>query len=145
MSESDDEKAIKAIIARQFASLSWAAGASPDGDRFAADFLDGATLYPAARPASPQTVKAFVDRIRGLAGTTLRSLEETVLGTEIIVFGNVAVAVAGCGMVENGSERSRAVEMMLLIKTGGTWRIASQAWDRVSDARPIPGRLLSGS
>ena len=32
---------------------------------------------------------------------------------------------------------------MLLLKDAGTWRIASQAWDKESAANPIPPTLLA--
>jgi hypothetical protein len=67
----DDIRAVKALIARQFASLTWSAGTSGDWDGFAADFFPGASLYPAARPATRQTVKAFIERMKALAGTKL--------------------------------------------------------------------------
>jgi hypothetical protein len=50
----DDVMAIKALIARQFGSLCWTASSPADWDGFARDFLDGATLFPAARPAASQ-------------------------------------------------------------------------------------------
>lgn len=81
--------------------------------------------------------------MKSLVGTTLRSFEETVLGSEVHVFGNVAVAVAACEMVENGAEVHRAVEMMLLVKDEGMWRIVSQAWDKESPSNPIPARLVT--
>ena len=142
--QAGDVAAIKAIIARQFASLSWTPETPADWNGFADDFTADATLYPSARPAASQSVTAFLERMKGLAGTTLRSLQETALGAEIIVFGNVAMAVAPCEMVENGSETGRNVEMMLLVKTGGRWRIAAQAWDKAGGARPLPRRWLSG-
>ena len=138
----DDVQAIEAVIARQFASLNWSPGTSADWEGFAADFFPEASLYPAARPAKRQTVEAFIQRMKGLAGTKLRSFEEAVLGTEIHVFGNVAVAVAVCEMTENGAEVHRGVEMLLLIKNAGVWQIVSQAWDRESPSQPIPLRLL---
>jgi hypothetical protein len=138
----DDVQAIEAVIARQFASLSWTPGTSADWDGFAADFLPEASLYPAARPAKRQTVEGFIERMKGLEGTQLRSFEEAVLGTEIHVFGNVAVALAVCEMTENGTEVNRSVEMLLLIKNAGVWQIVSQAWDRESPSQPIPVRLL---
>ncbi|WP_410971738.1 hypothetical protein, partial [Salmonella sp. SAL4437] len=82
------------IIARQLASLSWTSVISADWDKFAADFFPEAALYPAARPAKRQTVEAFMERMKSLEGTKLRSFEEAVLGTEIRVFGNVAIALA---------------------------------------------------
>ena len=88
----DDVRAIEALIARQFASLNWMPGTSADWDAFAADFSPDASLYPAARPAQRQTVAAFVERMKGLMGTKLRSFQEAVLGSEVRVFGNVAVA-----------------------------------------------------
>lgn len=139
----DDVLAIKAMIARQFSSLSWTPGASADWQAFTADFLAGAALYPAARPAKSQTIDRFVERMKSLVGTTLRSFEETVLGSEVHVFGNVAVAVAACEMVENGAEVNRGVEMMLLVKDEGMWRIVSQAWDKESPSHPIPARLVT--
>jgi hypothetical protein len=55
--------------------------------------LDRATLYPAARPLQAQDVSAFITRMKNIAGKELQSLEESILGTKIIVFGNIAVAV----------------------------------------------------
>lgn len=137
----DDVHAIKALIARQFGSLSWGPETSADWQAFAADFLPEASLYPAARPARRQTVEAFASRMQTLAQTTLRSFEETVLGTEVRVFGNVAVALAACEMTENEAEVNRAVEALLLVKTGGAWRIVAQAWDREREDQPIPAAL----
>jgi hypothetical protein len=137
----DDSRAIAAIIERQFASLGWLPGKSADWQAFTADFFPDASLYPAVRPARRQTVDGFVERMKGLAGTKLRSFKEDVLGTEIRIFGNVAVALAGCEITENDAEVSRGVEAVLLIKDEGVWRIVSQAWDTESEAKPIPEHL----
>src|ERR687893_540404 len=93
---SEDERAIGAIVARQFASLDWTPGTSADWDAFSADFLPDASLYLAARPVQRQSIAGLVERMKGLAGSKLRSFREAVLGTEIFAFGNVAVAVAAC-------------------------------------------------
>ncbi len=138
----DDVHAIEAVIARQFASLSWTPGTPADWNGFAADFTPEASLYPAARPAKRQTVEAFIERMKSLEGTKLRSFEEVVLGTEIHVFGNAAVALAACEITENGADVQRGVEMLLLIKNAGAWQIVSQAWDTESPSQPIPMRLL---
>jgi ketosteroid isomerase-like protein len=45
------------------------------------------------------------------------------------VFGDVAVAAAGCEMAENGTKANRDVEMMLLVKDVGGWKIVAQASD----------------
>ena len=139
-----DVQAIEALIARQFTSLSWSPETSADWDAFAADFCPEASLYPAARPAKRQTVEGFVERMKGLAGTKLRSFHEVVLGTEVRVFGNVAVALAACQMTENEGEVNRGVEMLLLIRNEGAWRIVSQAWDTESPESPIPLHLGGG-
>jgi hypothetical protein len=75
-----DVLAIEALVARQFGSISWAPGKPADWEAFAADFHPDAALYPAARPAKRQTVEAFVERMKGVAVTRLRSFKETVLG-----------------------------------------------------------------
>jgi ketosteroid isomerase-like protein len=140
--QSDDEAAIRALIAHQFASLSWREDSTGDWQAFAADFHPDATLYPAARPARPQSVPAFVERMKALSQTTLRVFDEKVLGTKVHVFGNVAVAIAAAEMTENGTDVNRNVEMLLLVKSDGAWRIVCQAWDRADAANPIPGDLL---
>jgi hypothetical protein len=141
----DDVEAIEAVIKRQLSSLSWMPGTPADWNGFAADFFPEASLYPAARPAKRQTVEEFIERMKGLEAIKLRSFTEAVLGTEIHVFGNVAVAVVVCEMIANGSEVSRSVEMLLLIKNAGAWQIVSQAWDTESPSQPIPVRLLGRS
>jgi hypothetical protein len=141
----DDAQAIRAIIARQFSSLSWSPAASADWASFAADFSADASLYPAARPAERQTVEEFLARMKGLAQAKLSSFKEVMLGAEIRVFGNVAVATAACEITENESEVNRGVEMLLLIKNGQAWQIVAQAWDSENSTKPIPADLLVGS
>jgi ketosteroid isomerase-like protein len=139
----DDVRAIEAVNARQFGSLNWSPGASGDWETVAADFHPDASLFPAARPARRQTVEDFVARMRGLAGTTLHSFREEVLGTHVHVFGNVALAVAACAITENDAEVNRGVEMLLLVRDGGQWRIVSQTWDTESPSKPIPAFLTT--
>lgn len=137
--ESPDVRGIRALIERQFKSLSWADGRRPDLTGFAADFTPDALLHPSLRPLRPQSIRQFSDRMASLAGTTLRSFEETVLASTVHVYGNVAVAVVACSNVENATETSRNVEMMLLVKDQGRWRIAAQAWDKDNPADPVTG------
>jgi hypothetical protein len=140
----DDVKAIRAVVARQFGSLNWTTEKPGNWDAFQSDFFPGASLYPAARPAKPQSVAAFVERMAGLSQTTLHTFGERVLGAQIRVFGNVAAAIVAAEMTENGTTITRNVEMMLLVKDEGAWRIVSQVWDRASDMRPVPDDLLGG-
>ncbi len=134
----DDVRAIEALIARQFASLHWVPGTSADWNAFTADFSPDASLYPAARPSKRQTLEAFIGRMKGLAGIKLRSFHETLLGSEVRVFGNVAVAVAACEMTENDTEANWGVEMLLLVKDDGAWKIVAQAWDAEGPSKKIP-------
>jgi hypothetical protein len=138
---SGDIRAIEALIARQFASLTWNEGGSGDWAAFAADFLADARLYPAARPLRQQSVPEFIERMRSLAGTQLRSFDQRLAGADIRVFGNVAVAAALNEVTENGATTTRAMEMLLLVKDQGTWHIAAQAWDTEGPSKPIPPGL----
>jgi hypothetical protein len=144
-SDEDDIEAIRAVISRQFKSLCWQPETSGDWEAFAADFFPGAALYPAARPAKPQSPRGFVERMQGLAGTTLQTFNEAPLGIDVRVFGNVAVAIAGCEMTENNTTVNRGVEMMLLLKTEGRWMIVAQAWDVAKQDRPLPHYLRARS
>lgn len=134
-------RSIKALIGRQFSSLTWDQETSADWDTFISDFLPSATLYPAARPAMAQTVAAFVERMKGVAEANLRAFQESVLGTDIRVFGNVAIAAAGCQMIENGAEVKRGVELLLLVKSEGRWQIVAQAWDTEGPGKTLPTDL----
>lgn len=77
-----------------------------------------------------------------LAGSDLLSLDERVLGSKIQVFGNVAVAVIACENVENEINLERVVEMMLLVKDQGNWKIAAQAWDKAGEDTSLPTDIL---
>ena len=72
----EDEKAIRDLIERQFGSLNWRPGTTGDWNAFTSDFLPGAPLYAAARPVKAQSAQDFVARTKVLAGTKLRSLAE---------------------------------------------------------------------
>ena len=148
MSQDDpkaDERAIRALIERQFAALCWSDGEGGDWPAFDGDFAADAVLYPAARPAKLQTVAGFAQRMAGLAKTDLRSLHEVLLGVDIRVFGNVALAAAGCEITENDTEANRGAELMLLVKTDGHWKIVAQAWDMERDGRKLPADLARAS
>src|SRR5688572_23127363 len=72
----DDIQLIEALITRQFASLNWTADRGANWPVFVSDFYLEASLYPSARPARRQTVQEFVERMQGLAATTLCSFAE---------------------------------------------------------------------
>jgi len=141
-SRMDDASQIKEIVAAQFRSLAWGGGAEPDWEAFARGFLADARLYPAARPARPQTIEEFIDRMKRLRTEgRLASFRETLLGCTVQVFGNVAVAFAACEMLENDSTVSRDVSAIVLVRDPTGWRIAAQAWDMEIGANRIPDEL----
>lgn len=139
--DTTDVQAIKEIIARQFRSISWSPASAADWNAFLEDFSADASLYPAARPVRKQLPEAFVERMMGLARDRLETFGETLLGTEVTVFGNIAVAAAGCEIAENEQETSRAVEMLLLVKENERWKIVAQAWDTESSSKQMPPHL----
>lgn len=145
LDESDDVQAVKTLVGAHFQGLHWTPTKRADWTTFAADFLPDASLFPAARPVRKQTLDAFITRMNGLAQGTLRSFEETTIGMQILVFGNVAVALGASEMVENGVEVNHDVSGFLLVKDGGKWRIAAHAWDHASDEMPVPGHLRSST
>jgi hypothetical protein len=137
MDPDGDLEEIRALVARQFSSLGWADGGTPDWTAFLEDFHPDAVLFPSTRPMRPQSTDQFADRMKGLVGSTLRSFDEQVLGSFVRVYGNVAVAVIACENMENATARNRNVEMMLLVREAGRWRIAAQAWDREAAGNPV--------
>ena len=52
--------------------------------------------------------------------------------------------MAACEITENDAEVNRGVEMLLLVRDEGQWRIVSQAWDTENPSKPIPAFLTAG-
>jgi hypothetical protein len=138
----DDLPAIRGVLAQQFRAVQWERGRSADWDAFRATFFPNTTLVPAARPAQRKTVEEFIARMQKLEAVgKLKTFHETMLGTTIHVFGNVAVALGACEMLENGEEVTRDVGAFLFVKDAGKWLIAGQAWDLETEDNPIPAHL----
>ena len=137
-----DEKAIRDLIESQAAQLSWSAQRAANWLGFADGFAAGAPMIASARPARLQSVAQFVERMKDLAGGSLRTFGERVLGGRILIFGNVAVALFAGETRENETEINRDVSGYLLIKDQGRWRIAAQAWDKERPGHPIPKAML---
>ena len=137
-----DHRTIRDIIDRQFASLCWLEGGAPDAAMFKGDVLPGAPLYPSARPVVAMSAHDFTERMGELARTTLTSFHERAIGTRITIFGTIAVAVAVNEFEENEGQANRTLEMLLLVKSEGRWKIAGQAWDKETSTTPIPDEFL---
>ena len=142
-----DLREIRDLIDSQFGSMSWSAGGGPDTTTFRDGFLPGAPLYPSARPVSVRSLDEFTKRMGELAQTMLTSFHERVIGTKVLVFGNVALAAVACENTENGGEVNRNVEMMLLVKSDGHWKICraglGQGNEQRADTRRTTGGLLT--
>lgn len=136
-----DEFAIRALIGAHFDGLKWSPGTPPDWKALSADFLPDALLFPAARPAQAKTLRAFIERMNGLAAGALHTFEERTLGMQILAFGNVAVVLAASEMLENGTGVNHDVSAYLLVKNAGEWRIAAHAWDHATTELPVPEHL----
>lgn len=137
-----DRDAIEALIRAQFAALSWAPGSVPDYRPLLDGFLADAKLYPSRRPLAPQTPAAFCSRLDGLRTSgALTRFSERVSGLEVAIFGRVAVAMAGCEMLENDDTVTRDVSAFLLVKDDEGWWIAAQAWDVERPDLTISARL----
>lgn len=143
LDQHDDLRAIESLIGAHFRGLRWTPDTRPDWASFAADFLPDALLFPAARPVRRQTLDAFITRMNEVAKGTLRSFEETTVGMQVLVFGNVAVVLSASKMLENNTQVNHDVSGYLLVKDDGKWRIAAHAWDHASDKRPVPEQLRS--
>ena len=138
----NDASAIRDVLASQFRALQWEPGRPADWVAFRSTFFPDTTFVPAARPAQRKTVDEFIARMQKLeADGKLKTFHETMLGTTIYVFGNVAVALGACEMLENGEEVTRDVGAFLFVKDAGKWRIAGQAWDLETEDNPIPAPL----
>ena len=130
MNDDADRKAIRALIETQFDTLCWQPGETPDFRPLLDGFLADAPLFASARPVQAQTAGVFCARLDGLRRDgPLAGFHERMLGLSVEVFGNVAVAMAGCAMTENGERVTRDVSGFLLVRDGGAWKIAAQAWD----------------
>jgi hypothetical protein len=141
--ETEDISLIRELVATQFRSLAWASDENPNWVAFAQGFLPDARLFPAARPVRPQTVDQFIARMNGLRTEgKLVSFQETPLGCDVRVFGNVAVAFAACEMLENESTVTRDISAVVLVRDAGTWRIAAQAWDVETESNRISRDLM---
>jgi len=135
-----DEMAIRSLILSQFASLNWSPDREADWLTFEGGFLPETQLFPAARPVQAKSVKNFRSRLEQLrAAGNLSSFAEQSGPIWVRAIGGVAVAIAGCEMVENEETLMRDVSCFLLVKDGNSWKIAAQGWDLVEDFAKLAG------
>ena len=139
---SDDEE-IMHLVHEHFEAMRWSEDTEPDWDRFRDDFLSGALLCGAARPARPRSLDNFIDRMESVARKNLRSFEEHTQGMKLLRFGNIAVVLAMSELLEDGKEINHDISGYLLVKSEGRWSIMSHAWDQADEDNPVPDNLRS--
>lgn len=140
-----EEQMIQSLIAEHFEPMRWSAELEPDWVKFRDDFLEGALLCGAARPARVRTLEDFIDRMETVARANLRSFEEHTRGMKVLRFGNVAVVLAMSELLEDGTEISHDVSGYLLVKSEGRWSIMAHAWDQAGKDSPVPDDLRAVS
>lgn len=137
----NDDDQIRALIGKHFEPMRWKPELEPVWDRFREDFLSGALLCGAARPAQVRTLEGFIERMQTVARKNLESFEEHTKGMKILRFGNVAVVLAMSELLENGTEVNHDISGYLLVKSEGRWLIAAHAWDQTGHEKPVPDEL----
>ena len=136
-----DETDIHALIKAHFEGMKWNSSENADWARFRRDFLPGAALCGAARPAQVRSLDEFIDRMETVACKNLRSFEEHTQGVKILRFGNIAVVLAMSELLEDGNDVNHDISGYLLVKSEGRWSILAHAWDQASDENPVPDDL----
>jgi ketosteroid isomerase-like protein len=137
--DTHDVSEIQAVIEQLFSAISWNPGKAPDWETFRSLCLDDALLVPAARPARPTALAPFIQRMdEQRNGGQLSDFQERVLAHDVGVFGNVAVARSSFATSINQGTEARGVNAFMLIKDGGSWRIAAMSWDNESEDHPVP-------
>jgi hypothetical protein len=136
-----DDEEIRALIGNHFEPMCWKPELEPDWYRFREDFLAGAILCGAARPAQVRSLEGFIDRMDSVARKNLESFEEHTRGMKILRFGNVAVGLAMSELLENGTEINHDISGYLLVKSEGRWLVAAHAWDQTGEEKPVPDEL----
>lgn len=135
----DNKDAILAMIRSLYEALNWGPDKAPGWDAFKACFHETARLYPSARPMEALSVDAFVERMDAQRQSgNLASFSETMLGEDVLVFGNVAVAFSAYETLMNDGDTSRGLNAFHLAHDGNEWKVLSLAWDNESADLPLP-------
>jgi len=137
--QAESRQEILSILQKLYQALNWDESTKPDWNSFSDCFHATARLYPSARPVEALDVDTFVGRMDGQRSNgNLATFAETMLGEDIQVFGNVAVAFSAYETVINGDRKSRGLNAFHLGRDDGTWKILSLAWDNETDEQPLP-------
>ena len=137
-----DVREIGALVEALFASLCWNADSPPDWGRFRAQLKPETLLYPSARPVSPTTLEPFIAMMQGQRDSgALHTFDEGVLKHQILVFGNIAVALSAYSQRINGGDVAHGVNGFLFVRESDGWKIGAMCWDNASADNPVPAAL----
>lgn len=137
---SDESKnAILDVIRTLYQALNWGPDKAPGWEAFKSCFHESARLYPSARPMEAVSVDAFVERMDAQRKNgNLASFSETMLGEDVLVFGNVAVAFSAYETLMNDGDTSRGLNAFHFAHDGNEWKVLTLAWDNASADLPLP-------
>lgn len=139
----DDVKAINTVIDGLFEAISWTPDRPADWQALAQSFHDDAVMIPSARPIATVDVRTFSDRMQAQRDSgALTSFEERVLHNTVHVMGNAASVANVYEGVANGGAPFRGVNMLLLSKEDGRWKVVAMTWAQETDDAPLPAALL---
>ncbi len=142
----DNKGAILGVIRQLYEALNWNDTKAPAWDAFKSCFHETARLYPSARPLDALSVDSFVDRMDAQRKNgNLAVFSEAMLGEDVLVFGNIAVAFSAYETTMNGGDRSRGLNAFHLARDGEAWKVLSLAWDNETADQPLPDLPRSGT
>lgn len=142
---SSDIAEIRRIVEGMFQAISWSPDAPPDLEAFAAPVRADASIVPAARPIATTAIERFTRMMAQQRDDgNLVNFAEHALATQVLVFGNVAVALGGFQALINETKQARGANGFLFVRDQDGWKIAGMAWDNESEAHPLPAALVGG-
>ncbi len=125
-----DEEQIRALIGRQFESIGCGRAGDAGWMTFHRDVIAGEWRFPGNVSAGEQNPRRFDNRLGGeRAAAAPGTSGGKFVGCHAWIFGNIAVALAGCEMGGDGLTTAREIAGYLLIRYPDGWKIAAQAWD----------------
>ena len=149
-----DYESIAGLITGLYESVSFDPGETPDWNLVRSFFLPEAVVVFAARGSRPTQVMDLDGFIADFvtfyddADIATRGFWETVAGTEVVLYGNIAHAFV-VFEPRRGPERdgptTPGIDSLELVQHDGRWWVAAITTQFSSQALPIPARFLEGS
>lgn len=146
---------VDAAVSELYASVTHAAGTTPDFDRMRRIFHSSGKLVPPKAPEAtdfrPMTVDQFSERIEKFAadrkakGQPLTGFFEREIARRTDCFGNVCHVFSTYESRRSPSDATpfeRGINSIQLVNDGKRWWIASVIWDAERPANPIPAPYL---